>query len=176
MNTLKTPASWLRDSSLGIQSEGYSTLSKHPEGINGHPSLNALISFKEKSLKGTVESVEASVMVLDVCSSCDMGPLIRLETTLTGNRYLSICPITYTHSCPSCIPTDWDNSRRTMRHPMRPGLLPCGSMNTLLTLDTSIGLWQLDYSNPQKGKIRTVIPTPAGINHHIPFDPTTKRV
>ncbi|GBM27770.1 hypothetical protein AVEN_183073-1 [Araneus ventricosus] len=29
-------------------------------------------------------------MVWDVCSWRDMGPLIRLETTLTGDRYLSI--------------------------------------------------------------------------------------
>ncbi|GBM00383.1 hypothetical protein AVEN_179200-1 [Araneus ventricosus] len=29
-------------------------------------------------------------MVWDVCSWRDMGPLIRLEMTLTGNRYLSI--------------------------------------------------------------------------------------
>ncbi|GBM02367.1 hypothetical protein AVEN_137759-1 [Araneus ventricosus] len=34
----------------------------------------------------------ASVMVWDVCSCRDMGPLIRLETTLTGDRYLSILP------------------------------------------------------------------------------------
>ncbi|GBM98246.1 hypothetical protein AVEN_85505-1 [Araneus ventricosus] len=31
-------------------------------------------------------------MVWDVCSWRDMGPLIRLETTLTGDRYLSIPP------------------------------------------------------------------------------------
>ncbi|GBN59124.1 hypothetical protein AVEN_213396-1 [Araneus ventricosus] len=31
-------------------------------------------------------------MVRDVCSWRDMGPLIRLETTLTGGRYLSILP------------------------------------------------------------------------------------
>ncbi|GBL58607.1 hypothetical protein AVEN_66076-1 [Araneus ventricosus] len=29
-------------------------------------------------------------MVRDVCGWRDMGPLIRLETTLTGDRYLSI--------------------------------------------------------------------------------------
>ncbi|GBM96934.1 hypothetical protein AVEN_260969-1 [Araneus ventricosus] len=32
------------------------------------------------------------------------------------------------------IPTDWDNSSRTMRHPTRRELLPSGSRNTLLTL------------------------------------------
>ncbi|GBN77291.1 hypothetical protein AVEN_38300-1 [Araneus ventricosus] len=31
-------------------------------------------------------------MVWDVCSWRDMGPLIRLETTLTGDRYLIILP------------------------------------------------------------------------------------
>ncbi|GBM28288.1 hypothetical protein AVEN_233164-1 [Araneus ventricosus] len=31
-------------------------------------------------------------MVWNVCSWRDMGPLIRLETTLTGDRYLSILP------------------------------------------------------------------------------------
>ncbi|GBM63210.1 hypothetical protein AVEN_188247-1 [Araneus ventricosus] len=37
-------------------------------------------------------------------------------------------------------------------------------------------LWQLDYINPQKGKSRTVIPTPEGIHLQIPFDPTPERV
>ncbi|GBL93455.1 hypothetical protein AVEN_59661-1 [Araneus ventricosus] len=37
-------------------------------------------------------------------------------------------------------------------------------------------LWQLDYSNPQKGKSGTVIPTPAGIHPQIPFDPSPERV
>ncbi|GBN00615.1 hypothetical protein AVEN_86379-1 [Araneus ventricosus] len=94
---------------------------------------------------GTIQSGGASVMVWDVRSWRDMGPLIRLETTLTGDRYLSISPIIYTHLCPLCIPTDWDNSSRTMRHPTRRELLPSGSRNTLLTLDTSIG-----HLNPQR--------------------------
>ncbi|GBL95790.1 hypothetical protein AVEN_715-1 [Araneus ventricosus] len=92
--------------------------------------------------QGTVQSGGASVTVWDVCSWRDMGPLIRLETTLTGDRNLSI---TYTHSCPLCIPMDWDNSSRTMRLPTRRELLPSGSRNTLLTLDTSIG-----HLNPQR--------------------------
>ncbi|GBO31608.1 hypothetical protein AVEN_123555-1, partial [Araneus ventricosus] len=91
----------------------------------------------------TVQSGAASVMVWDMCSWRDMGPLIRLEMTLTGTY--AFCPITYTHSCPMCIPTDWDNSSRTMRHPTRRELLPSSSRNTLLTSDTSIG--QL---NPQR--------------------------
>ncbi|GBN02935.1 hypothetical protein AVEN_113344-1 [Araneus ventricosus] len=40
--------------------------------------------------QGTVQSGGAALMVWDVCSWRDMGPLIRLETTLTGDRYLSI--------------------------------------------------------------------------------------
>ncbi|GBN41497.1 hypothetical protein AVEN_142973-1 [Araneus ventricosus] len=36
-------------------------------------------------------------------------------------------------------------------------------------------LWQLDYSNPQKGKSGTVIPTPAGIDPQIPSDPTPEQ-
>ncbi|GBM85494.1 hypothetical protein AVEN_167644-1 [Araneus ventricosus] len=41
---------------------------------------------------GTVQSGGASVIVWDVCSWRDMAPLIRLETNLTGDRYLSILP------------------------------------------------------------------------------------
>ncbi|GBM72196.1 hypothetical protein AVEN_203273-1 [Araneus ventricosus] len=40
--------------------------------------------------QGTIQSGGAFVMVWDVCSCRDMGPLIRLETTLIGDRYLSI--------------------------------------------------------------------------------------
>ncbi|GBM29387.1 hypothetical protein AVEN_253909-1 [Araneus ventricosus] len=40
--------------------------------------------------QGTVQFGGASVIVWDVCSWRDMGPLIRLETTLTGDMYLSI--------------------------------------------------------------------------------------
>ncbi|GBM80663.1 hypothetical protein AVEN_209857-1 [Araneus ventricosus] len=42
--------------------------------------------------QGTVQSGGASAIVRDVCSWHDMGPLIPLETTLTGDRYLSILP------------------------------------------------------------------------------------
>ncbi|GBN51553.1 hypothetical protein AVEN_147219-1 [Araneus ventricosus] len=41
-------------------------------------------------------------MVWDVCSWRDMRPLIRLETTLTGDRYLSILP-DYLHSFMSIV-------------------------------------------------------------------------
>ncbi|GBL95513.1 hypothetical protein AVEN_54117-1 [Araneus ventricosus] len=37
--------------------------------------------------QGTIQSGGASVMVWDVCSWRDMGPLIRLEKTLTGDRH-----------------------------------------------------------------------------------------
>ncbi|GBO37584.1 hypothetical protein AVEN_86993-1 [Araneus ventricosus] len=95
--------------------------------------------------QGTIQSDGASVMVWDVCSWRDMGPLIRLETTLTGDRYLSILPY-HLHSFMSIVhSTDWDNSSRTMRHPTRRELLPSGSRNTLLTLDISIG-----HLNPQR--------------------------
>ncbi|GBN00859.1 hypothetical protein AVEN_157550-1 [Araneus ventricosus] len=43
-------------------------------------------------VRGTVQSGGASVMVWDVCSWRDMGTLIRLETTLTDDRYVSILP------------------------------------------------------------------------------------
>ncbi|GFX59783.1 uncharacterized protein TNCV_1778221 [Trichonephila clavipes] len=38
----------------------------------------------------TVQAGGGSVMVWSVCSWCDMGPLIRLDTTLTSDRYVSI--------------------------------------------------------------------------------------
>ncbi|GBL74163.1 hypothetical protein AVEN_231050-1 [Araneus ventricosus] len=44
-------------------------------------------------------------MVWDVCSWRDMGPLIRLETTLTGERYLSILP-DHLHSFMSIVHSD----------------------------------------------------------------------
>ncbi|GFW41958.1 transposable element Tcb1 transposase [Trichonephila clavipes] len=39
---------------------------------------------------GTVKAGGGSVMVWAVCSWRDMGPLIRLDTTLAGDRYVSI--------------------------------------------------------------------------------------
>ncbi|GBM33188.1 hypothetical protein AVEN_251606-1 [Araneus ventricosus] len=55
--------------------------------------------------QGTVQSGGTSVMVWDVCSWRDMGPLIRLETTLTGDRYLSILP-DHLHSFMSIVHSD----------------------------------------------------------------------
>ena len=40
--------------------------------------------------QGTVQAGEGSVMIWSVCSSSDMGPLVCLETTLTGDRYVCI--------------------------------------------------------------------------------------
>ncbi|GFX39627.1 transposable element Tcb2 transposase [Trichonephila clavipes] len=42
------------------------------------------------SQQGTVQAGGCSVMVWGVCSWCDMGPLIRLDTTLTDDRYVDI--------------------------------------------------------------------------------------
>ncbi|GBM84753.1 hypothetical protein AVEN_249892-1, partial [Araneus ventricosus] len=50
------------------------------------------------------------------------------------------------------------------------------SLSSPVLLFVPFPLWQLDYSNPQKGKNRTVIPTPAGIHPQIPSDPTPERV
>ncbi|GBN39918.1 hypothetical protein AVEN_112575-1 [Araneus ventricosus] len=44
-------------------------------------------------------------MLWDVCSWRDMGPLIRLETTLTGDRYLSIL-YDHLHSFKSIVHSD----------------------------------------------------------------------
>ncbi|GBM92888.1 hypothetical protein AVEN_205218-1 [Araneus ventricosus] len=44
-------------------------------------------------------------MVWDVCSWRDMGPLIRLETTLTGGKYLSILS-DHLHSFLSIVNSD----------------------------------------------------------------------
>ncbi|GFT45895.1 uncharacterized protein TNCV_2250391 [Trichonephila clavipes] len=87
---------------------------------------------------GTVQVVEDSVRVWGVCSSCNMGPLIRLDTTLTGDRYVSILSDHLRpYTCPLCITTNLGNFIRTMRHPTRPELLQSGSRGTLLNLDTS---------------------------------------
>ncbi|GFV23661.1 uncharacterized protein TNCV_5108471 [Trichonephila clavipes] len=69
--------------------------------------------------QGTVLAGEGSVMVWGVCSWRDMGPLICLDTTLTGDS-------------------------KTMRHPTCPELQQRGSRSTLLNLDTST-----DIQNPQ---------------------------
>ncbi|GBN79645.1 hypothetical protein AVEN_182860-1 [Araneus ventricosus] len=96
--------------------------------------------------QGTIQSGGASVMVWDVCSWRDMEPLIRLETTLTGDRYLSILS-DHLHSLMSIVHSDGlgqfqqDNATP---HASRV-VTKSGCRNTLLTLDTYIG-----HLNPQR--------------------------
>ncbi|GBN04538.1 hypothetical protein AVEN_205686-1 [Araneus ventricosus] len=89
--------------------------------------------------QGTIQSGEASVMVWDVCSWCDMGPLIRLETTLTGDRYLSILS-DHLHSFMSIVHSDGlGQFQQDNATPYASRVATKGSRNTLLTLYTSIG-------------------------------------
>ncbi|GBL75577.1 hypothetical protein AVEN_154910-1 [Araneus ventricosus] len=84
-------------------------------------------------------------MVWDVCSWRDMGPLIRLETALTSDRYLSLLS-DHLHSFMSIVHSDGlGQFQQAMRHTTCQELLPSDSRNTLLTLDTSIG-----HLNPQR--------------------------
>lgn len=55
--------------------------------------------------QGTVQAGGGSVMVWGVCSWHDMGPLIRLNTTLTGDRYVSILS-DHLHSFMSIVHSD----------------------------------------------------------------------
>ncbi|GFY22297.1 transposable element Tcb2 transposase [Trichonephila clavipes] len=58
--------------------------------------------------QGTVQADGDSVMVWSVCSGRDMGPLIRLNTTLIGDRYVSILSgQLHQFTCPLCISTDF---------------------------------------------------------------------
>ncbi|GBM78951.1 hypothetical protein AVEN_167656-1, partial [Araneus ventricosus] len=54
---------------------------------------------------GTVQSGGAPVMVWNVCSWRDMGPLVLPETTLTADRYFSILP-DHLHSFMSIVHSD----------------------------------------------------------------------
>ncbi|GFR07473.1 uncharacterized protein TNCT_393291 [Trichonephila clavata] len=85
-----------------------------------------------------VKAGDGSAMVWGVSSCHNMGPLIRLHTTLTGTE--ASCLITCTHSCPLCILTELGE----FRHPTRPELLQSASRSILLNLDTSGG-----HQNPQ---------------------------
>ncbi|GBN83379.1 hypothetical protein AVEN_141776-1 [Araneus ventricosus] len=74
-----------------------------------------------------------------------MGPLIRLETTLTGDSYLSIL-YDHLHSFMSIVHSDGLRQfQQDDATPQRRELLPSGFKNTLLTLDTSIG-----HLNPER--------------------------
>ena len=91
--------------------------------------------------QGTVQAGGGSVMVWGVCSWSDMGLLIRLDTTLTGDMYATYPSylITCIHSCPLCIPMDSGNCSRAMQHLTHPELLQSGSRNCLLSLNTFAG-------------------------------------
>ncbi|GBL76710.1 hypothetical protein AVEN_53398-1 [Araneus ventricosus] len=65
----------------------------------------AITSVRGNRYKRTVQSGGASVMIWDMCSWCDMGPLIRLETSLTGDIYLSILS-NHLHSFMSIVHSD----------------------------------------------------------------------
>ncbi|GFQ72304.1 hypothetical protein TNCT_519231 [Trichonephila clavata] len=52
--------------------------------------------------------------------------------------------MTYTRSCPLCIPMDLGDPSKWMRHPKRPECLPSDLRNTLLILNTAI-----DHLNTQ---------------------------
>ncbi|GBM74573.1 hypothetical protein AVEN_151025-1 [Araneus ventricosus] len=58
-----------------------------------------------KHVTWTIQSGGASVMAWDVCSWRDMGSLMRLETTLTGDTYLSIFS-DHLHSFMSIVHSD----------------------------------------------------------------------
>ncbi|GBM25320.1 hypothetical protein AVEN_232459-1 [Araneus ventricosus] len=88
--------------------------------------------------QGTVQSGAVSVMLWDVCSWRDMGPLIRLETTLTGDRYLSILPDHLHSFMPIVHSNRLGQFQQDNATPTRRELLPSGSRNTLLTLDTHL--------------------------------------
>ncbi|GFV26230.1 uncharacterized protein TNCV_2564981 [Trichonephila clavipes] len=73
-----------------------------------------------------------------------MGHLIRLNTTLTSDRYVSTLS---DHLHPFILIVHSDGLgefQRTMRHPTRPKLLQSGSRSSLLNLGTSGG-----QQNPQ---------------------------
>ncbi|GBM59773.1 hypothetical protein AVEN_6650-1 [Araneus ventricosus] len=55
--------------------------------------------------EGNVQSGGTSVMIWHECSWRDMGSLIRLDTTLIGDRYLKSCPY-HLHSFMSTVHSD----------------------------------------------------------------------
>ncbi|GFW47418.1 uncharacterized protein TNCV_4537081 [Trichonephila clavipes] len=93
---------------------------------------------------GTLQAEGGSVMVWSVRSWRDMELLIRLDTTLTGDRYVSILS-DHLHPLMSIVHSDnLESFSRKMRRLKRPELLQSGSRDTLLNLDTSAG-----HQNPQ---------------------------
>ncbi|GFU26525.1 transposable element Tcb2 transposase [Trichonephila clavipes] len=96
---------------------------------------------------GNVQAGGGSVMVWDVCSWRYMGPLISLDTTLTGDS-------------------------RVMRKATLPELLQSGSRSTFLNFETSAGhqnfhthmnisqnIWDALQRAVQKGSSAPITPT-----------------
>ncbi|GBM61585.1 Transposable element Tcb2 transposase [Araneus ventricosus] len=89
--------------------------------------------------QGTVKSGGASVMVWGLCNWSEIEPLIRLETALTGGRYVTIL---YDHQHPfmSIVHSDgFGQFQQDNARPPRQDLLLSGSRNTFMTSDISIG-------------------------------------
>ncbi|GFV57448.1 transposable element Tcb2 transposase [Trichonephila clavipes] len=79
----------------------------------------------------TVQVGGGSVMVWGVCSWRDMGPLIRLDTTLTSDRYVSILS-DHLHPFMFVVHSDGlGEFSRTIRTPARPKLLHIGASGEL---------------------------------------------
>ncbi|GFX68746.1 transposable element Tcb2 transposase [Trichonephila clavipes] len=89
--------------------------------------------------QGTVEDGGGSVMKWSVCSWRDMRPLIRLDTTLTDDRYIRILS-DQLHPFMSIVHSDLlVEFQQVNATPTCPELLQSGSNSTLLNLDTSAG-------------------------------------
>ncbi|GFS47135.1 uncharacterized protein TNCV_2053161 [Trichonephila clavipes] len=94
--------------------------------------------------QGTVQAVGGSMMVWGLCTWQDMGSLIRLDTTLIAESYVSILS---DHLHPFMVIVHSDELGEFQQNkatPTRPELLQRGSRNTLLNLDTSSS-----HQNPQ---------------------------
>ncbi|GBL81195.1 hypothetical protein AVEN_143536-1 [Araneus ventricosus] len=83
--------------------------------------------------------------------------LLQVRPMVTSKLALTCCKlVSHLHSC---------------RVKLAASLQICSAS----LLQTKIAIW-VGYSNPQKGKSRTVIPTPEGIHFQIPIDPASERV
>lgn len=100
---------------------------------------------------GDCSSCWSSVMVWGVCSWRDRGPPIRLETTLTGDKYVRILE-GHLHPFVLIVHSDelWQ-FQRTMRQPTRRELLPSCSRSTLMNLGTTIA-----HLNSQTGTLFSI--------------------
>ncbi|GFW57182.1 transposable element Tcb2 transposase [Trichonephila clavipes] len=91
----------------------------------------------ETTIQRTVQAGEGSVMVWGMCSWRDIVRLIRLDTTSTCNRYVSILS-NHLHPFLFIVPSDGLGEFQ-QDSVTRPQLLHIGSGSTLLNLDTSAG-------------------------------------